>query len=60
MRRIVEYLYFNDLSAKKTADRVGCSKSTIDNRKSEIFAELKVHGLMSAWEFWIKSRELLS
>jgi DNA-directed RNA polymerase specialized sigma24 family protein len=60
MRRIVEYFYFNDMSVKDTASRVNCSENTIRNRKPEIFAELKVHGLMSAWEFWLESRELLS
>lgn len=60
MRRIVEYLYFNNLSAKETAERIGCSKNTINNRKPDIFIELKIGGLISAWEFWIRSRELLS
>ena len=59
-RRIVEYLYFHEYSAKQTAEKIGCSKSTIDNRKPEIIDELKTFGIMAAWEFWQKSRELLS
>ena len=57
-KRIVKYLYFEEMNYVETSFKMKLSERTIVSRKKDILDVLKGAGIMRGWGFWEQINEI--
>ena len=51
-KKIINYLYFEELTQVRTSFKMQLSENTIGKRKIQALKKLKENGILRAWEIW--------